>query len=228
MAERDGFEPSEAQVAVPIQSPEEMANTIAEVEQRLDANPSYQEEFAKAWGAGPITFDMVAKSIAAYERTLLSGNSPFDRWKYGHDESAVSSSVKRGFAVFTSKKKGNCAACHTIGKKYALFTDNKFHDIGVGVVDGKITDVGRYAVTHDEADRGRFKTPSLRNLALTAPYMHDGSLKDLKQVLDFYIGGGNSHPNLDKEIRPLDFLTGQERRDLLAFLNSLNGEVPSN
>src|SRR5215467_11644439 len=88
--------------------------------------------------------------------------------------------------------------------------------------------VGRYAVTHDEADRGRFKTPSLRNLALTAPYMHDGSLKDLKQVLDFYIGGGNSHPNLDKEIRPLDFLTGQERRDLLAFLNSLNGELPTN
>jgi len=132
--------------------------------------------------------------------------------------------------VFTSKKKGNCAACHTVGKKYALFTDNKFHDIGVGVVDGKVTDVGRYAVTHDEADRGRFKTPSLRNLAVTAPYIHDGSLKDLKQVLDFYIGGGNSHPNLDKEIRPLDFLTGQERRDLLNFLNSLNslnGGLPS-
>jgi cytochrome c peroxidase len=216
----------EAQISSVIESSEEMGNTIPSVEQRLNANPGYREEFIKAWGPGPITFEMVAKSIAAYERTLLSGNSPFDRWKYGHDEKAVSQSVKRGYIVFTSKKKGNCATCHTVGKKYALFTDNKFHDIGIGVNAGKITDVGRYAVTHDEADRGKFKTPSLRNIGLTAPYMHDGSLKDLKQVLDFYIGGGNSHPNLDKEIHPLDFLTGEERRDLLAFLNSLNGEMP--
>jgi cytochrome c peroxidase len=216
----------ETQVAIPIESPEEMANTITEVEQRLNANSTYREEFAKAWGPGPIKFEMVEKSIAAYERTLLSGNSPFDRWKYGHDEKAVDSSVKRGFVVFTSPKKANCAVCHSVGKTYALFTDNKFHDIGVGVKSGEITDPGRYAVTHDEADRGKFKTPSLRNIGLTAPYMHDGSLKDLKQVLDFYIGGGNSHPNLDKEIHTLDFLTGQERRDLLAFLNSLNGELP--
>jgi cytochrome c peroxidase len=216
----------EAQVASPIQSAEEMANTIPTVEQRLNADPGYRQEFAKAWGPGPITFEKVEKSIASYERTLLSANSPFDRWKYGHDETAVSSSVKRGFVVFTSKKKANCAVCHTVGKKYALFTDNKFHNIGVGVTSGTITDPGRYAVTHDEADRGKFKTPSLRSIGLTAPYMHDGSLKDLKQVLDFYIGGGNSHPNLDKEIHTLDFLTGQERRDLLAFLNSLNGEMP--
>jgi cytochrome c peroxidase len=97
----------------------------------------------------------------------------------------------------------------------------------VGVANGKIADAGRYAVTHEEADRGKFKRPSLRNIGLTAPYMHDGSLKDLKQVLDFYIGAGNSHANLDKEIHTLDFLTGQERRDLLAFLNSLNGEMPA-
>jgi cytochrome c peroxidase len=216
----------EAQVAVPIESAEEMANTIPVVEQRLNANSTYREEFAKAWGPGPITFDKVAKSIAAYERTLLSGNSPFDRWKYGHDETAVDSSVKRGFVVFTSPKKANCAVCHTLGKTYALFTDNKFHDIGVGVKSGEIADAGRYEVTHDEADRGKFKTPSLRNIGLTAPYMHDGSLKDLKHVLDFYIGGGNSHANLDKEIHTLDFLTGEERRDLLAFINSLNEEMP--
>ena len=91
-----------------------------------------------------------------------------------------------------------------------------------------VSDVGLYAVTHNEADRGKFKTPSLRNIALTAPYMHDGSLADLKQVLDFYIGAGNSHLNLDKEIHTLDFLTGQERRDLLEFLNSLTGEMPPN
>jgi len=225
----DGRFPSlEDQVRSPIESPVEMASSVAIVEQRLNANPSYQREFAKAWGPDPIRFEMVAKSIASFERTLRSGNSPFDRWKYGHDEKAVSTSVKRGFIVFTSPKKGNCAVCHTVGKKYALFTDNKFHDIGVGVNAGNISDPGRYAVTHDEADCGKFKTPSLRNIALTAPYMHDGSLKDLKQVLDFYIGGGNSHPNLDKEIHTLDFLTGQERRDLLAFLNSLNGETPRN
>ena len=217
----------EEQVRSPIESIEEMANTVPEVERRLNADSTYRQEFSKGWGNGSITFEMVEKSIAAYERTLISGNSPFDRWKYGHDEKAVNSSVKRGFVVFTSKKKGNCSVCHTVGKRYALFTDNKFHDIGVGVNSGKIADVGRYAVTHDEADRGKFKTPSLRNVSLTAPYMHDGSLKDLKQVLDFYIGGGNSHPNLDKEIRTLDFLTGQERRDLLAFLNSLNGEMPA-
>jgi len=105
-------------------------------------------------------------------------------------------------------------------------TDNKFHDIGVGVQSGEIADQGLYGVTHNEADRGKFKTPSLRNIALTAPYMHDGSLRDLKQVMDFYIGGGNSHPNLDKEIHTLDFLTGRERRDLVAFLNSLTGEMP--
>jgi cytochrome c peroxidase len=214
----------EEQVRSPIESAEEMANTVAEVEKRLNADPAYRQEFARAWGPAPITFEMVEKSIAAFERTLLSGNSPFDRWKYGHDESAVSDSVKRGFVVFTSKEKGNCAVCHLVGEKDALFADNKFHDIGVGVQSGKIADPGRYAVTHDEADRGKFKTPSLRNIALTAPYMHDGSLRDLKQVMDFYIGGGSSHPNLDKEIHPLDFLTGQERRDLLAFLKSLTGE----
>jgi cytochrome c peroxidase len=89
------------------------------------------------------------------------------------------------------------------------------------VQSGKISDPGLYAVSHNEADRGKFKTPSLRNIALTAPYMHDGSL------MDFYIGGGSSHPNLDNEIHPLDFLTGQDQRDLLEFLNSLTEEVPS-
>jgi len=224
----DGRAPSlEAQAEGPVQNPVEMAHTLSGVEQRLNANPSYREEFARAWGAGPITYEMVEKSIASFERTVISGNSPFDRWKYAHDEKAVNASVKRGFAVFTSKKKGNCAVCHTVGEKYALFTDNKFHNVGIGVDMGKITDPGRYAVTHDEADMSKFKTPSLRNVALTTRYMSDGSLKELKQVIDFYIGAGNSNPNLDKEIHVLDFLTGEERADLLAFLNSLTGEIPS-
>ena len=218
----------ENQAEGPVQNPVEMANTLAAVEKRLNADPSYREQFAKAWGPKPITYEMVEKSIASFERTLLSGNSPFDRWKYGHDEKAVDESVKRGFKVFSSKQKGNCTACHEVGEKYALFMDNKFHDIGVGVDMGNITDSGLFAVSHAEADRGKFKTPCLRNVASTAPYMHDGGLKDLKEVIDFYIGAGNSNVNLDKEIHVLDFLSGQERADLQAFLNSLTGEMPPN
>ncbi|HXY14184.1 MAG TPA: cytochrome c peroxidase [Terriglobales bacterium] len=225
----DGRAPSlEKQAEGPVQNPVEMANTLAAVEQRLNANPSYREDFAKAWGEKPITYEMVEKSIASFERTVVSGNSPFDKWKYGHDEHAVSESVKRGFVVFTSTKKGNCAVCHTVGEKYALFTDNQFHNVGVGVDMGQFTDVGLFAVTHSEADKGKFKTPCLRNIGETAPYMSDGSLKNLKEVIDFYIGAGNSNPNLDKKIHVLDFLSGQERADLQAFLSALTGEVAAN
>ena len=225
----DGRAPSlEKQAEGPVQNPVEMANSLAVVEQRLNADPSYQAEFAQAWGPRPITFEMVEKSIASFERTVVSGNSPFDRWKYGHDENAVSAAVKRGFLVFTSRKKGNCAACHTVGAKDALFSDNQFHDVGVGYDMGQFTDVGLFAVTHNEADKGKFRTASLRNIAQTAPYMSDGSLKNLKEAIDFYIGAGNSNPNLDKQIHALDFLSGQERSDLEAFLNSLSGEMPPN
>lgn len=225
----DGRAPSlEKQAEGPVQNPVEMAHTLKGVETKLNADPSYRDQFASAFGSGPITYEMVEKAIATFERTVVAGNSPFDRWKYGHDESAVNDSVKRGFLVFTESKKGNCAACHLVGRENALFTDNKFHNIGIGVELGKITDDGRYAVTSNEADRGAFKTPSLRNVALTAPYMHDGSLKTLKDVIDYYIGGGNSSEHLDKNIHVLDFLTGQERADLQAFLESLTGEMPPN
>jgi cytochrome c peroxidase len=223
----DGRSPSlEKQAEGPVQNPVEMANTLAAVEKRLSADASYREQFEKAFGPGPITYEKVEKCIASFERTVISGNSPFDRWKYGHDEKAVGNDVKRGFVVFTAKDKGNCAACHLIGEEDALFTDNKFHNIGIGVEMGEIKDPGHFAVTNKEADRGSFKTPSLRNVALTAPYMHDGSLKNLKEAMDFYIGAGNSNANLDKQIHVLDFLSGQERSDLLAFLNSLTGEMP--
>jgi cytochrome c peroxidase len=115
-----------------------------------------------------------------------------------------------------------------VGKDHALFTDNKFHNIGVGVDLGKITDEGRYTITKNEADHGAFRTPSLRNVALTSPYMHDGSLKTLKDVVDYYVGGGNSNAHLDPNIHVLDFLSGQERADLQAFLESLTGEMPAN
>ena len=226
----DGRAPSlEVQAEGPVQNPVEMAHTLKGVEQRLMNDPEYRRLFKQAFGSDAITYDMVGKAIAAFERTVISGNSPFDRYYYGHDEKALSPAAIRGFKVFSSKDKGNCTACHVIGSDYALLTDNKFHNIGVGVqdVDGKqFADLGRYQVTKNDADRGAFKTPSLRNVALTAPYFHDGSLKTLKDVVDYYIGAGNSNPYLDKEIHALDFLTGQERADLLAFLDALTGEMP--
>jgi len=205
-----------------------MGHTLKGVENKLMRYPAYREAFGKAFGSGHITFDMVAKAIASFERTLVSGNSPFDRYYYGHEENVLSESAKRGLLVFTRADKGNCAACHEIGKEYALFTDNKFHNVGVGVHNEQPTDLGRWAVTKNDADRGAFRTPTLRNIARTGPYMHDGSLKTLKEVVDFYIGAGNSNPYLDKRIKPLDFLTGQERADLVAFLESLTGETPAN
>ncbi|HWR37270.1 MAG TPA: cytochrome c peroxidase [Clostridia bacterium] len=218
----------EKQAEGPVENPVEMAHTLKGVERRLSADPEYRAEFEKAFGSGPITFEMVGKAIASFERTVVSGDSPFDRWYYGHDERAVSDSVKRGFALFRDTKKGNCANCHTVEDKHALFTDNKFHNIGVGVDGERLTDQGRFQITNQDADRGAFKTPSLRNIALTAPYMHDGSHQTLKSVLDFYIGGTNSNPHLDKQIHPLGFLTGQERADLLAFMEALTGTLPPN
>jgi cytochrome c peroxidase len=205
-----------------------MANTLEAAVAKLAADPTYPAEFEKAFGPGPITYDRAEKAIACFERTVVAGNSPFDRWYFGHDEKAMSESAKRGFKVFSDPNKGNCTACHEIGKEYALFTDNKFHNIGVGADFQGITDQGRYEVTKNEADRGTFKTPSLRNVALRPPYMHDGGLKTLKDVVDFYIGGGNSNANLDKRIRALDFLSAEERADLVSFLESLTGELPSN
>ena len=162
-----------------------------------------------------------------FERTVISGNSPFDRFYFGGDKKALSVAAQRGFKVFNDPNKGNCAVCHSIGEKYALFTDNKFHNLGVGVDSkGELKDQGRYDVTKNDADRGAFKTPSLRNIAQTAPYLHDGSLPTLKDVIDLYVGGGNSNLHLDKQMRALDFLTRQDRDDLVAFLESLTGEFP--
>jgi cytochrome c peroxidase len=224
----DGRAPSlEAQAAGPMANPVEMAHTLPGVVERLQKDASYREEFKKAWGTDQITIDMVTKSIASFERTVLSGDSPFDRFYYGGDKKAMSASAQRGLKVFVNPKRGNCAVCHTIGTKYALFTDNKFHNIGIGAdTRGEFVDTGRYSQTKNDADMGAFKTPTLRNCAQTGPYMHDGSMPDLKAVIDHYIGGGNSNPHLDKQIHVLDFLTGQEREDLLEFMKSLTGELP--
>ena len=136
----------------------------------------------------------------------------------------MSPEALRGLKIFTDKKRGNCSTCHVIGEAYALFTDDKFHNLGAGMgKNGELMDLGRYEVTKVEADKGAFRTPGLRNVARTAPYMHDGSLKTLKDVVDFYAGGGSSNPQLDPEIKELK-LSGQEKADLVVFLESLTGE----
>jgi len=218
----------EKQAEGPMANPVEMAHTLAGVVDHVQKDASYRDQFKQAWGTDQITIDMLAKSIASFERTVLSGNSPFDRFYYGGDKKALSASAQRGLKVFVNPKRGNCAVCHTIEQNYALFTDNKFHNIGIGVdTRGEFADTGRQSQTKNAAEMGAFKTPTLRNVTQTAPYMHDGSMPDLKAVIDHYIGGGNSNPHLDKEIHLLDFLNGREREDLQEFLKSLTGELPA-
>ena len=226
----DGRSPSlENQAEGPVQADVEMANTLEGVEQYLSKEPSYVEQFEKVYGPGPITYEKVEKAIANFERTVIAGNSAFDRWYYGKDEDAVDDAVKRGFDIFKDPKKGNCEVCHSMQEGSALFTDNKYHNLGVGVDDeGNLTDLGRHAVTNKDGDQGAFKTPTLRNVALNAPYMHDGSLKTLKEVVDFYVGAGNSNDYRDKDLLELDHLKRKDRDDLEAFMNALTGEIPAN
>ncbi|MGC2193043.1 MAG: cytochrome c peroxidase [Terriglobales bacterium] len=226
----DGRAPSlEEQAKGPIANPVEMAHSLDGVVNHLQADPKYRALFRKAWATDQITIDLVARSIASFERTVIAGNSPFDRFYFGHDKTAISPAAQRGFKLFTDPKKANCAVCHTIGKTDALFTDNKFHNLGIGAdTRGNLNDPGRFAVTKQDADMGCFKTPTLRNLANRAPFMHDGSFPTVKDSLAHYIGGGNMNDHLDKEIHALDFLTFDERDDLLQFLDSLNGTLPDN
>jgi cytochrome c peroxidase len=219
----------EEQALGPMANPVEMAHTLDGVVRRLQDNPNYQAMFKKAWGTDQITIEMVAKSIASFERTVLAGDSPFDRFTYGHDSTALSPEAQRGMMIFIRKTKGNCEVCHSIDKDYSIFTDNKFHNLGVDADTlGNLKDVGRYAITKNDDDMGCFKTPTLRNLANRGPYMHNGSFHTLQDALSHYVGGGNFNPHLDKEIHSLDVLTSDEREDLMHFLDSLNGKLPAN
>ena len=218
----------EDQAGGPIQNPLEMNQPHEAMVAKIGKLAEYKAAFDNAFGHGPITVDKVEKAIASFERTLLSGNSPFDRYEYGGDKTAMSESAIRGLAIFRDKQKGNCVVCHTIEDHYALFTDGKFHNIGEGLdPNGELKDLGRYEVTKVDADRGAFRTPTLRDIAKTGPYMHDGHVKTLKDVVDFYVGGGTSNPYLDKEIKELK-LNGTERADLVAFLEALSGDMPAN
>jgi cytochrome c peroxidase len=215
----------EQQVEGPIVNPVEMNQSLADTVRKLKEETAYGPMFREAFGSDEVSIGRVEKALASYERTLLSGNSAFDRYMYGGDKAALSPAQVRGLAVFLAPNRGNCAACHTVGAQSALFTDGKFHNTGEGVDSaGEVTDVGRYHQTQVTTDTGAFLTPTLRNAAKTAPYMHDGHLKTLKEVVDFYAGGGNSNPYLDKEMKSIH-LSGQDRADLVDFLESLTGDL---
>lgn len=219
------------------------------------SDPFYLELFKKAFGksGNDITMEEVKKAIASFERTIIAGESPFDRWYFKH-ENAISEAAKRGFDVFVGQ--GRCVSCHVIEQNEALFTDNRFHNIGVGInraqfevpklsaeflqakaqgadvdkavlSDPKTSELGRFAVTNQFDVIGAFKTSTLRNVAVTAPYMHDGSLKTLKDVVKHYNNGGRSEGDpalvndyLSGGIRPLQ-LTEQQMDDLVAFMETL-------
>lgn len=181
----------------------------------LGSIPHYQEQCHKIFGKD-LDPDCVAKAIASYVRTILSGNSAFDRFRAG-DKNALSPAAQRGLALFEGK--ANCVRCHAGFN----FTDESYHNLGIGM-DKEKPDLGRYLVTKVESDKGAFKTPTLRDVAKSAPYMHNGSLKTLGEVVSFYNRAGLNNPWLSKEIRPLG-LTAQECVDLLEFLKSLTGEI---
>lgn len=247
----DGRAPSlEEQSKGPFTNPIEhgLANADALVT-IVKGDPAYVKSFRSVFGvsAKAITIDHIAMAIATFERTLLFGNSPFDRYFFGGDEKAISKKAKLGFELF--KGKGRCQTCHSMGGDSALFTNHDFHNLGVGfskiasklkrkikalrrakkegtpvdpavLSSAQASEMGRFAVTLQNQHIGAFKTPTLRNVALTAPYMHDGSVATLEDVIELYDRGGEANPFLDGGMQPLG-LTPAEKEALVAFLKSL-------
>ena len=213
----DGREESlEGQAVGPIHNPIEMGETHENVVRKLNSIPGYREQFQAVFGSDA-TIGTVGKAIAAFERTIVSGPAPFDLYRMG-DRSAMSPGAVRGMHLFNGK--AHCLPCHS----GPLFSDQGFHNIGVGMQKEK-PDLGRFEHTKDPADRGRFKVPTLRNIARTPPYLHDGSEATLSDVVDYYDRGGNPDPGLDPLMLPLHLST-QEKSDLVAFLEALTGPVP--
>jgi len=245
----DGREPSlEEQALKPILNPIEHGfSDLKSIVKIITTDADYLAQFKKAFGVDKATISTLhmEKAIASYERTLISGNSSFDQYYFGRDKSQLSPSAARGLRLF--RRKGNCANCHEISWDNALFMDNKFYNIGVEsqalapiietfvkalkhgssdesivLTDAQKSALGRFQVTGVISDVGKFKTPALRDIALTAPYMHDGSVKTLADVVEYYDQGGHANPFLDAAIFPLH-LTDQEKKDLVAFMEALTG-----
>ena len=206
----------EEQAKGPIANPIEMGNTHEVCVATISSIAGYKPYFEAAYGSPEVTMDRIAQAIASFERTVLSGNSAWDRHVYAKDATALSDSAKRGLELFEGK--ANCTRCH-VGFN---LTDSLFHNLGVGMSAEK-PDLGRYEVTKDEKDKGAFKTPMLRDLLKTAPYMHDGSVPTLEAVVELYDRGGEPNPWLDPKMVKLG-LSEQEKKDLVAFLRSLEGD----
>jgi cytochrome c peroxidase len=246
----------EDQAQHPIVNPVEMGLPSHDpVLKIVRSDPEYVALFRQAFNKEPaqVTMKEVQQAIASFERTIVSGDSPFDRWYFGGEAQAISEQAKRGFDVFMNQ--GRCVSCHTIEQDHALFTDNRFHNVGVGMnriqaevgklapaflqskasgadVDQavlsnpKASELGRFAVTDTLDELGSFKTSTLRNVAVTAPFMHDGSLKTLRDVVEHYNNGGITSKTdpvndfLSGGIRPLN-LSDEQMTDLVAFLETL-------
>jgi cytochrome c peroxidase len=238
----------EEQAKGPIANPIEMSNTHDACVECIKGIPGYEMQFKKIFEAegksGEVNIDNVARAIASFERALVTGPSPFDYYdqfeklkdvdpeelegedkakytmlKSGVEAHPMSESAKRGMKIFFTDK-GGCSACH-VGPN---LTDEKYHNLGVGM-DKDNPDVGRYEVTKDDKDWGAFKTPTIRNVADSAPYMHDGSQKTLEEVVEWYAKGGHPNKNLSDKIKKLD-LTEQDKKDLVEFLKACSGPMP--
>jgi cytochrome c peroxidase len=205
----------EEQVLGPIQEEDEMAETHENVVKKIGKIKGYQQQFRAVFGT-EVSLQGIAEAIAAYERTVVSTNSAFDKYVLG-DATGMGEAAIRGMALF--KGKARCILCHN----GANFTDNQFHNLGVPQVGPRKEDLGRYDVTRIERDKGAFKTPTLRSITETAPYMHDGVFKTLDEVVAFLDQGGGQNQNLSPFIKPLG-LSAQEKADLIAFLKALAGE----
>jgi len=205
----------EEQALEPVFNPRELAATELHVVTLIES-ADYRAGFRAAFGRDP-DLPALGRTLASFVRTIVSGNAPYDRHVAGISGS-LGASAQRGLTLFTGQ--AGCNRCHT----GPLFTDDEFHNTGVAWRRGHVTDPGRAAVTKDDLDRGAFKTPTLREIARTAPYMHDGSIGTLEEVIDFYDRGGSRNPALDPRLRALH-LTARDKLDLVVFLKSLSGDI---
>jgi cytochrome c peroxidase len=212
----DGRAPTlEAQIEGPVSNPNEMGSTPEKAAAAIAKVPGYSPLFERAFGDSQVTFERIQKAIASFERTIVSGNSAYDRYLAG-DKHALSAQAKRGLTIF--ERTGECNECHS-GPN---LSNEKFASLGIGPEQNP-PDFGLFGITHKKPDIGRFKVPTLREIAHTGPYMHDGRYKTLDDVLEFYRKGGRPDSHLDSRIAPF-FLDAPARADLVAFLQSLSGE----
>ena len=218
----------EQQVWGPLLHEDEMSNPDPEaLAGRLRAIPRYRQAFNEVFGEDPSPHG-IARALAAFERDLSPGESRFDKWYFGKRADALSAQEQAGFTVFLWS---GCDACHRVGARDGRFTDNQFHNIGLGFDRARRAganaqpqpDAGRMEITGSAEHRWQFRTPSLRNVALTAPYMHDGSLVTLRDVVDWYNEGGGEDPAKHRFLHRLG-LSETQKLQLIAFLRSLTGE----